>query len=45
MTPVSGLANNTTFGPAFRAITMGMDHLNNSLAEIFWPLQLLKFRR
>jgi hypothetical protein len=39
MTPVSGLANKSVFGPTILAITTGLDNLINNLAEIIRALE------
>jgi len=45
ITPVSGLANNTTIGLTNLTMVVGGDHLSKSLAEIFYPLELASLSR
>ena len=40
ITPVSGLANNTTLGLTTLATVTGLDHLSANLADIFCALEL-----
>ena len=44
-TPVSALASSTTFGFKNLAITIGLDHLSSSFAEMPFPFELSTFTR
>jgi hypothetical protein len=45
ITPVSGLANNTTLGLTISATTTGFDHLSANLADTFRALELSTCKR
>jgi len=45
ITPVSGLANNTTLGLTSLAMVLGGDRLSKSLADMFCPFELASLCR